>query len=283
MHENRRHVEQINKALPYIEACIGEGKSLTLENVSQFCNVSSFHFHRVFQSCVGQTFGKYVRRLRLERAAFWLLYTAATVSEVSESSHYESNAVFSRAFKKHFQESPSNFRRNRLNISTDSFQQFFSNLSMQDIEPVDFCWVKSQRLAFIRKVGRYESVASLAWHSLKTQTQFVPGISASELYIGIAHDNPLITDYDQMRYDACVPVSMDFKPSFNIGICNLPSAHYAKFLYKGKEDEIWSMYDAIYYGWLLKNKISLINFAIFSEHRPCSEKNEIALYVPICK
>jgi AraC family transcriptional regulator len=42
---------------------------LSLEELATVASFSSFHFHRLFHSLVGESVKEHVRRLRLERAA----------------------------------------------------------------------------------------------------------------------------------------------------------------------------------------------------------------------
>ncbi len=72
---------------------------------------SRFHFQRMFRQMTGETPGSCQRRLRLERAAYHLLQSDRSVTELAFESGFESAEGFSRAFRKAAGVSPSHFRR----------------------------------------------------------------------------------------------------------------------------------------------------------------------------
>lgn len=72
---------------------------------------SRFHFQRMFREATGETPGSCQRRLRLERAAYHLLQSDRSVTELAFESGFDSLEGFSRAFRKAAGISPSHFRR----------------------------------------------------------------------------------------------------------------------------------------------------------------------------
>lgn len=72
---------------------------------------SRFHFQRMFRETTGETPGSCQRRLRLERAAYHLLQSDRSVTEIAFESGFDSLEGFSRAFRKAAGISPSHFRR----------------------------------------------------------------------------------------------------------------------------------------------------------------------------
>jgi len=71
---------------------------------------SRFHFQRMFRQVIGETPGSCQRRLRLERAAYLLLQSDRSVTEIAFESGFASHAGFSRAFRKVAGVSPNQFR-----------------------------------------------------------------------------------------------------------------------------------------------------------------------------
>jgi len=72
---------------------------------------SRFHFQRMFRDVTGETPGSCQRRVRLERAAYQLLQTDRSVTEVAFESGFASLEGFSRAFRKAAGVSPNQFRQ----------------------------------------------------------------------------------------------------------------------------------------------------------------------------
>jgi len=82
----------------------------TLEEYSSLCNMSKFHFIRVFKSITGFSPLEYRNRIRLEHAKSFL-NSSNTIGEISERLGYSSQNYFCDAFKKSFGISPVEYRR----------------------------------------------------------------------------------------------------------------------------------------------------------------------------
>ena len=78
------------------------------ERMAQSCGYSRFHLTRVFQSMTGESLGHFLRRIRLERSAS-RLSEGASVLQASESAGFESPEAYSRAFRRAYGLSPSEF------------------------------------------------------------------------------------------------------------------------------------------------------------------------------
>jgi transcriptional regulator GlxA family with amidase domain len=72
---------------------------------------SKFHFLRLFRQAYGETPGRYLSRLRLERARTLLETTDRSVTEICLDVGYESLASFSNAFRSYTGASPQRYRR----------------------------------------------------------------------------------------------------------------------------------------------------------------------------
>ena len=74
---------------------------------------SRTQFHRLFRTVVEETPAAMRRRLLLERAAYQLVHTGMSVTDVALDANYSSLEAFTRAFRKAFRISPSLYRRMR--------------------------------------------------------------------------------------------------------------------------------------------------------------------------
>src|SRR5688572_13553869 len=75
---------------------------------------SRTQFHRLFRALIDETPAAMRRRLLLERAAFQLSHTKASVTDIALDANYGSLEAFTRAFRKAFRTSPSLYRRMRM-------------------------------------------------------------------------------------------------------------------------------------------------------------------------
>jgi AraC family transcriptional regulator len=74
---------------------------------------SRSQFYRLFRTVVEETPAAMRRRLLLERAAYQLGHTGASVTDIALDANYGSLEAFTRAFKKAYRTSPSIYRRMR--------------------------------------------------------------------------------------------------------------------------------------------------------------------------
>lgn len=101
---------QLEKAVVFIDQNLG--KQLTTVDVANAACISNFHFQRVFSAYMGETLAQYILHRRLERAAMMLLKTKNMgITYIASQFGFTNHSAFSRAFKKQFKVSPSEFRR----------------------------------------------------------------------------------------------------------------------------------------------------------------------------
>ena len=72
---------------------------LSLDQLADVAAMSRFHWHRVFHAMTGETCAQAVRRLRLYRAARWLIHKDWPVAEVAARAGYPNVNSFTRAFR----------------------------------------------------------------------------------------------------------------------------------------------------------------------------------------
>lgn len=84
----------------------------TLQDYAEMCNMSKFHFLRVFQEITGISPLEYRNNIRLDHVKEEIIDTNIPINEIAEKSGYNSPAYFCEAFKKKFGMSPSQYRKN---------------------------------------------------------------------------------------------------------------------------------------------------------------------------
>lgn len=99
----------IKKIIKYVEENLHE--PLTLENIARRSNFSKYHLHRIFQSSLGMTVTEYIRMRRLANASVALLYTSERILDIALYYQFESQELFTRAFKEIYKLPPVKYRR----------------------------------------------------------------------------------------------------------------------------------------------------------------------------
>jgi AraC-like DNA-binding protein/effector-binding domain-containing protein len=102
--------------LNHITRCVSRG--VTLEAVAQRAGESRFKVHRKFQRVSGETLKQFTLRLQLERAAAQLVADDAAVRAIALANGFRSHEVFVRAFRRYFDKSPMEYRKDALQNST---------------------------------------------------------------------------------------------------------------------------------------------------------------------
>jgi signal transduction histidine kinase/ligand-binding sensor domain-containing protein/DNA-binding response OmpR family regulator len=102
--------EFLQKVLKTIEAHY-EDEQFNVEKLASKMNMSVSQLNRKLNALVDQPPGQLIRSLRLQRAADLLKQSGATVAEICYKVGFNDQAYFSRAFKKQFNCSPSDFKK----------------------------------------------------------------------------------------------------------------------------------------------------------------------------
>ena len=101
--------QRINRALKVIH--LGAGDTLTLSDVAREVGMSRSGLAVRFRELVGDTPMNYLTNWRMLKARDMLVSGSLSLAEVAEQVGYSSEAAFSRAFKREFDQNPSAYRR----------------------------------------------------------------------------------------------------------------------------------------------------------------------------
>lgn len=240
------YLERLNR----VQVFIGENldRSLSLARLAEVACFSPFHFHRIFTAHLGETLHDHVRRLRLERAAMRLNRTAESVTEIAMATGFDTPAAFSRAFRGHFGQTPSEFRDagapTRHSPGWPTLPQEFPTVKPEIKQ------IAEKEVLFVRRSGPYAEAAATAWSALMGFAYQKKIITAETELIGISHDDPQITPETLIRYDACITFSGNLRPEGDVGTQTISGGRYAVFLHRGPYEEMGHTLQGIFAGWL---------------------------------
>ena len=106
------YIRLINKIEDYIDAHLDE--RITLDDISKHANMSKYHFHRIFNHNSSETLNQFITRIKMERSAVFLtIRTDLCITEIAQSYGYSESSSYNRAFKKHLNLTPLEYRRAR--------------------------------------------------------------------------------------------------------------------------------------------------------------------------
>src|SRR5262245_10930208 len=247
----KSHHERVLRVLVEIESNLSA--DLTLETLSRQGNLSPYHFHRVFSALVGESLKDYVRRLRLERAAHELTFSARSIIDLALDAGYETHESFTRAFRAAFGRSPSAHRK----LHAQSRPKL---TPAQTVKPSEYrpsppelrsanattCPGRIERLprlrvAFIRHVGAYENVP-MVFDRLQEWARKRQAKPIDLMLLGIAHDDPHLTSPDTLRCDCCVIINATIKAEGEIGVREIGGDLYAVKTHYGSFETLAESY-----------------------------------------
>jgi AraC family transcriptional regulator, exoenzyme S synthesis regulatory protein ExsA len=88
--------------------------NLSLNELAYLCNVSLATFKRKFEGFYQESPAKYILRKKLENACNLLSLKSKSISEIAYECGFESISNFDKAFKKVFQQTPSDYRLSQI-------------------------------------------------------------------------------------------------------------------------------------------------------------------------
>ena len=101
--------ELIQKALAYIQAETGKS-DMSIADVADHAGFSTDYFNRIFAAHTGFSVMEYVRFRRLKKAMYLLRMTDRDILDIALECGYEAHESFSRAFKKQYGRTPTEYR-----------------------------------------------------------------------------------------------------------------------------------------------------------------------------
>ncbi len=274
------YVQRINKVVAYINNHLDE--TLDLKTLANEAALSDFHFHRIFKALKGEAIGGYITRLRLEATARLLRYTALTIEEIAFNIGYETSASLSKAFKKQYGISPTEYRTNK---DTYIMKKEIINPDLA-LKAPKIVILEPKNLIYVALTGAYGSLDygkayEQLWAVIKAQKLFTKGIES----ICISYDDPKITEGSLQRSDVCLAIHKSATPQEEVSCKTLAGGKYAVFFYQGSYENLSQVYDTAV-RWVIDHQYTLREEPFFEKYlndarRTPKEKLKTEIYIPI--
>lgn len=131
MKNSTKYITRVFGTIKYIDQHLSEDLNLDVIAKQAFC--SSYHFHRLFKAVTSEPLNVFITRKRMERAASFLIRDRnMSIQEVAFACGFKDNSVFTKAFKKHYQLSPTLFRSKNQSKYNKVYLQNSKNEQMDD-------------------------------------------------------------------------------------------------------------------------------------------------------
>ncbi|MBB1300623.1 MAG: AraC family transcriptional regulator [Pseudoalteromonas rhizosphaerae] len=257
------HLQRIHHVCDYINHHIDE--PLTLDSLSAVACCSKFHFHRLFISIMGVSVTKYTQFARLKRASYRLAFEHhKRIIDIALEASFESPEAFSRAFKRVFAQSPTQFR------STPNWPHWHAQFDFKIPElkvsnmKVEIVHFAPQAVALLTHNGSATKLMETAAQFIKWRKESgLSPVKTSDTY-GIPYSDPAVTDDNDFRFDFAGSVKQPISDN-QYGVKNgeIPAGRCALVRHFGSHDTISDTVYYLYRQWLPNSAEEVRDFPCF--------------------
>ncbi|CAM3647897.1 GyrI-like domain-containing protein [Erysipelothrix urinaevulpis] len=274
--------QHVNKGLNYILNNLYH--DLSVDDVANYCNISKYHYNRLFKKSTGESVYAFIRRLKIEKSTLQIkIDPHKSLTHIGYDFGY-SPGNYSKIFKNLMEQTPSSFRQKTLDYTVKSPYNrgtIHSLYSYDDynnlIEIKEF---PDTKVLYHRYFGSYQDIKS-KW-KIFTDT-YKEYLSSDSLLIERTYDDPTVTNKQKCMYDICmsIPMNLDHEDSQII-----PGGLYAVLHYDGPIDQMYLSFQGLFRVWLPKSGYYLDNrygFDIYRAHNSKAMTIKFDLCIPISK
>jgi len=292
------YIDILQEMLRYIDLNIRE--KLSVEKLAARAGFSPYHFCRIFQWNVGYSIMEYVRNRKLAFAAAEL-NSGKRIIDIAVEYGFETHSGFTKAFRRHFGNSPENYRIHasfivpKLPVLEKTRKYVNGGIVM---EP------KMVKKPAVRLAGFLLKTRSKDGENYKAIPQFW------EEYLADGRNEKLHKEAflkNHSEYGACFPenaengefnyvIAVEVKDGFNVPegyhVCTIPEALYAVFSSPPADEANFSQaiqgtWKYIYSEWFPDSgyefAANCVDFEYYDE-RCMNETGKVCdIYIPVCK
>lgn len=290
-HENI-HAQKLQRVCDYINQNLDE--DFSLENLSKVAKCSKYHFSRLFTIHIGISTFQYIQLMRLKRASYHLAFnTEKKIIDIALEAQFENPESFSRAFKRVFNQSPSEFRKNQQwpqwqeIIQSTNYSRYTPLINRKNAMEIKIVAFEKTKVALLEHRGAPEKILESAGKFIewRKQSQLSP-VETSRTF-GIAYDDPQTTEKQNFRFDICSSIKKDVpENSQGVKTSFIPQGRCAVIRHCGSHDKMDDKIRYLYTLWLPESKETLRDFPCFFHYHnliPFVEEHELItdIYLPV--
>ncbi|ENJ9655498.1 AraC family transcriptional regulator [Clostridium botulinum] len=286
------YIKSLEKAIMYIEKNLDE--DLKTEDVAKSIGYSYYHFTRLFEGLLGETIGNYIRKRRITKAAQDLIYTDKKIIDIALDFQFKSPEAFARAFKKIYDTSPTEYRKNRIDvlkgnkkyIDNERLKHILNNITIQPVIKV----IPEVKVIGIKgKTTLKNNLLPALWNAFNKSSSKIINKAEPLKYYGICeNDRPNNQFGENVTYSEIVGIevtSFDYIPEGMIAKV-IPQGKYVVFTHKGSIYKLQETYEYIWGTWIPFSKVEIDmrdDFELYDGGFKGANNHlsEIDIYIPI--
>ncbi|TMU50681.1 AraC family transcriptional regulator [Flagellimonas algicola] len=236
----KKYSNRLNKVFQYIDENLDS--KLSLCTVSEKAFFSPFHFHRIFKLMTGETLNEFITRRRIEKSVLAILHKKSSLSEISHMYGFGDNSAYTKAFKKYYGISPTEFKSQNPNKFSktrqlnskigqsypdlDEYVCIIDNLKkwMDMNAKIEIKQIPEQTYVYITCIGPHGLPAAFQ----KLITWAIPnGFMTEETKLMTVYQDSLkVTEEEKARFRACLPMGKQVDHIDEFETAKIPSGKY---------------------------------------------------------
>lgn len=218
---------------------------LSLDALADVAAMSRFHWHRVFHAMTGETAAQAIRRIRMNRAACWLVQTDWPIAQVAARCGYPGVTTFSRVFRASHGMPPGRFRK----MGARHGFLIPNKPGERTMYDVDIATQPARVLAAIPHKGEYLEIGGAfeTAGALCAARNLWPQVKGM---IGVYYDDPDAVAAADLRSHAGVWLPEDLAFDAPFERVTLSGGTSAVLHFKGPYAGLKAAYDYLYGEWL---------------------------------
>ncbi|WP_027624470.1 AraC family transcriptional regulator [Clostridium lundense] len=286
------YIKSLEKAIMYIEENLNE--DLKAEDVAKSIGYSYYHFTRLFEGLLGEPIGNYIRKRRITKAAQDLIYTDKKIIDIALDFQFKSPEAFTRAFKKIYDTSPTEYRKNRIDvlkgnkkyIDNERLKHILNNITIQPVTKV----IPEVKVIGIKgKTTLKDNLLPDLWNAFNMNSSKIINKAEPLKYYGICENDGANNQFgNNVVYSEIVGIevtSFDYIPEGMVAKI-ITQGKYVVFTHKGSIDKLQKTYEYIWGTWIPLAKVELDmrdDFELYDERFKGANNrlSEIDIYIPI--
>jgi len=249
------------------------GEPLDMNRLADKAAYSRFHFQRQFSALLGVSVADYQRLMRLHRAGHQLAFRPElSVTGIAYEAAYQNLESFSRAFKRAFGQSPTDFRKapdwSAWHLTYDPLLDLKGRLmpgNALDLENLRIVHFPETRVAALEHRGPQTGLTASAQQFIAWRRAY--GLPPSKhATFNILYDDPKATVPEIYRFDFCCSVPEPV-PDNGYGIVTktIPAGRCAVIRHIGSLDFAEPAIRSLYGDWLPQSGEELRDFPLFAQ------------------
>jgi AraC family transcriptional regulator len=281
-------LDNYKKLMAYINEHFKD--AINIKDVEKICHYSYRNINRIFQAIHGETIGKYIKRIRLEKAAEYLKYSSSKVADIAFEIGFEDIASFSKAFKKKYACSPSAFRKRSKTIQDLTRETLLGEKAEREPLSFEIEYLPDFEMLYLEYKGAYDNLSQLdkIWTQFFTYLKDKNLYSEASVFLGECLDDDEISDAIHCRYNLALildcPLSFPLDGFFQTKIHQRQK--YAKFTHKGSCETCAETYQNIYAFWMFDVNLELkdaptLEFYLKDAETTPPEELLTEIYIPV--